>query len=342
VAPQSSLDRIDAGHGFGQCFHDMPEWSDFGYVWDWWSNTNTVYLPARGLVVGQWHGMDSGGDYVTYHVENDTGSLTFRAPTKYGSNTTVVLTFENLSYDAYGMGMDWRQIKLKWNGTTHDPVEPGGYLVTVDGGKKYTVDESTFEWPTITTNIVYDTHIQTVIIHRLSFSGFHNRKPTNKCKIAIFVGHGKVLPGHPNPPREFGDIDPNSDIGTFAQQKADDDYLGVGIMGCWVVATINQVDQLRTTQHRNPINWVNKYSGGDASFTYRKYTYAIGEDLNLEGPGEPDGYSRKTRAEIRDALKKAADNMAQDACNTCRTVSIEVSGEDIDLKSWTHKCGGTQ
>jgi hypothetical protein len=65
--------------------------------------------------------------------------------------------------------------------------------VTVDGGKKYTVDESTFEWPTITTNIVYDTHIQTVAIHRLSFSGFHNSKKflVKPCEVIMVLGHGK-------------------------------------------------------------------------------------------------------------------------------------------------------
>jgi hypothetical protein len=172
----NDLAREDIGTSW-QCFAGRPAWTDFLFTWDidWWSQTNTVQQPARALSLGLRRNTDATVDSVVYGLNDDTGSLTFHAPFHYAKNTPVVLTFENLTYDVYTGEADWRQIKLKWGGTTYDPVGPGSYDVTVDGGKEYTVDESTFEWPVIATNFTSNGTTTGIYIHHLSFTGFHNQ-----------------------------------------------------------------------------------------------------------------------------------------------------------------------
>jgi hypothetical protein len=200
-----------------------------------------------------------------------------------------------------------------------------------------TITSASFDWPTITTNYVSQGVTYAIITqHTLSFTGFHNEvRYPGKYSIAIYIGEGKILAGHPNPPKVVEDIDPNSDTGKFAQQKAGQGYYGVGIIGCWVYATISQVDSNWSAQGRSkPIKWANKYDDSGNSLTYRKLRKAgkAGEG-NQPGPGEPDigNYEPRNHDQIRDGIMRGATNMATEIFSTypgCPEVNIEVSGKN--------------
>ena len=282
-----------------------------------------------------------------------SNSITFNTPSKYtqpdGSPTTVLFTFEGMSYTTGpGDTMNLSNVTFTLPGATVDPSfrlvngNDVSYLVTVCGATPYTINQDCFTWPAATTwstnysyywdgtnsyandSETYDTKI-------LSFTGFHNLRLSNRSKIAIFVGEGKKFTS--GEPKHVSDIDPNSDTGKFAQQKTDAGYYGVGIMGCWVVATIDQVNALRDTQpNKTVVNWVNMFTGGEDSLTYRRIHvkwWNVGESPRIEGPDEPNEYKNKTIYDIRDALIAAATNMAHEM--PWPVVTIEVSGEDIGL-----------
>jgi hypothetical protein len=331
--------------------------------WQSWTNQwsqSHLLQPERGLKVGEERTFTTwvfNGSLVDESIGKVTygDHLTFRKPFYYKPEQVVVFTLEGVDYArTNGVPLDLSQVNLKWNGEWVSPVawsnEIGSvsYLVAVgDVEQGVTFDKDSFQWPDGYTTTTVETNyggVTTTITnaHWLSFTGWHNiklaKRLENRCKIAIIVGHGGRMPNAPDPPVTATDITPNSDIGMFAQQKTDAGYLGVGIMGCWVNATISQVDSLRASQNKRSVNWVNKFTGGEHAQTYRKFGYLLGESVNIPGPDEPNNYDRKTREQIRDALKAAADNMAESACSTCPSVEIEVSGDDIGLQSWTHKC----
>ena len=143
----------------------------------------------------------------------------------------------------------------------------------------------------------------------------------DKCEINLFIGHGKKkVKGDP---QTDADIDPDGDTGQYAQDQTDADPSGcsaVGIMGCWNVSTMNQVDKKRAKNKKAPVNWVN----ADDSNTYRSITSAGRGEDNIPGPGEPKRYTPKTAKQIKDSLKNNAVKKAKEICKKgcCKEVKI--------------------
>lgn len=105
---------------------------------------------ANGLTV-----FDAGNKGIPAEKDRVTSSVTFRAPRQYDTNTTVIFTFEGMDTRCYGEGvLDLSQVKYRgqrpiaWN----NEAQTASYLITVDGGKEYTINQDSFEWPTTVTN----------------------------------------------------------------------------------------------------------------------------------------------------------------------------------------------
>jgi len=103
---------------------------------------------------------DPGTGQCTFHSEShelralgrerDTGWLKFRAPRHYDTNTTVILTFEGVSYaGSTGLYPDLAQVKFRGQDpfTYSNEVGSVSYLVTVDGGREYAIGPDDFQWP---------------------------------------------------------------------------------------------------------------------------------------------------------------------------------------------------
>ncbi|HVM60286.1 MAG TPA: hypothetical protein VMV72_05400 [Verrucomicrobiae bacterium] len=79
------------------------------------------------------------------------GSLTFVAPLSYGASTPVIFTFQNVNYArAPGVPLDLSQVTyqgqhpISWD----DGNQTVSYLVFVNGGETYSLNSSSFAWPT--------------------------------------------------------------------------------------------------------------------------------------------------------------------------------------------------
>lgn len=82
--------------------------------------------------------------------ERETGWMKFRAPRQDDTNTTVILTFEGMEYGwPDGTPLDLSQIKFHGQTPVAYSNETGSvsYLLTVDGGKEYTLNQDDFQWP---------------------------------------------------------------------------------------------------------------------------------------------------------------------------------------------------
>jgi hypothetical protein len=125
------------------------------------------------------------------------GALEFRVPRQYDTNTTVILTFEGVDYSRRpGTPLDLNQIKFRGQEPLaySNEVKTVSFLLTMDGGRKYTVSQDNFEWPAdqITSqpnSYFFDPRCQlrysdraswqsitsTKEMHSLSWTNFHNQ-----------------------------------------------------------------------------------------------------------------------------------------------------------------------
>ncbi len=88
--------------------------------------------------------------YRTLQRNLDTGTIRFRAPRQYGTNTTVIFTFEGVDYRRRdGVPLDLSQIQFRGQSPVaySNETQTVSYLLTVDGGKEYTIIEGDFKWP---------------------------------------------------------------------------------------------------------------------------------------------------------------------------------------------------
>ena len=128
---------------------------------------------------------------------NRDAGLRFIAPRQYGTNTTVIFTFEGVDYRRPGgISPDLSQVKFRGQ----DPIaysneaQSVSYLLTVDGGREYMLCPDDFEWPAFsdpeTVNYTdTDTNCYALVrssflvgsyaedMHWLSWTDFHNAKP---------------------------------------------------------------------------------------------------------------------------------------------------------------------
>jgi hypothetical protein len=80
----------------------------------------------------------------------DKSSIRFRAPRQYDTNTTVIFTFEGVDYRRRdGVPLDLSQISFRGQSPIaySNEAQTVSYLITVDGGKEYTICEDDFTWP---------------------------------------------------------------------------------------------------------------------------------------------------------------------------------------------------
>ena len=112
------------------------------------------------------------------------------------TNTAVVFTFTNMVYATFGnAASDLAAVKFIFGGATSTPVafdntaRTVSYLITVDGGKEYSISQTNFDWPAFQqvfqppTNYWcgffdgecgWSASTTTQQVHYLSFAGFHN------------------------------------------------------------------------------------------------------------------------------------------------------------------------
>ena len=171
----------------GGCTVDLSKWLWFGTI------------RADGSGWSSSHCYDAYG-YETKHYQVVSlprqtmhGAITFRAPRSYDTNTTVVFTFEGVDYGrSADEPLDLSQIKylgqnpITWSNET----QTVSYLLTVDGGKEYTVNQDSFDWPTRTYQPAGEPFPVTQTDHWMIWTNFHNEKlrvqlsssdPTNVC-----------------------------------------------------------------------------------------------------------------------------------------------------------------
>jgi hypothetical protein len=80
--------------------------------------------------------------------ERDTGWVTFRAPWQPATNTTVVLTFQGLSYATPNNATpDLSQVLFRGQSPVSNDSESASYLMTVSSGQQYTINQDDFTWP---------------------------------------------------------------------------------------------------------------------------------------------------------------------------------------------------
>jgi len=99
-----------------------------------------------------------------------------------------------MTYITMGDAVDLTNVKFVFGGQTNTPVavdnaaQTVSYAISVDGGKRYGLSETNFDWPTFTTNYTgtyWDgspTSTQ-ITYHWLSYAGFHNAVAT----LTIYV-----------------------------------------------------------------------------------------------------------------------------------------------------------
>jgi SAM-dependent methyltransferase len=151
-------------------FGSLPRASDW-----WWpqgfTNPNQPYY-ARG---------NTGWEEYWPWENEARASLTFKAPPQYGTNTTVIFTFEGMQYATPGGAtQDLSQVQFRGQSPIaySNEAQTVSYLFTVTGGQKYTINQDSFTWPSFTTNYVqqfpYATLFYSDTLHHLSWTNFHN------------------------------------------------------------------------------------------------------------------------------------------------------------------------
>ena len=163
---------------------------------DYWDSYSE---PARALMLGSYRGdFNSEDDIEAINVDpyedQVTASVSFRAPRQYDTNTTVIFTFEgmddtrpppNALAPSSTLGpLDLSQVKylgqspFEWD----NEAKTVSYVINVDGGREYTINRDSFDWPVVTTNyFVYEDGIflgqYTESVHSLQWTNFHNAHP---------------------------------------------------------------------------------------------------------------------------------------------------------------------
>ncbi|MGO9243638.1 MAG: hypothetical protein ACLQDC_02570 [Verrucomicrobiia bacterium] len=116
-------------------------------------------------------------------------SIHFLAPREYGPNTTVIFTFEGVTYrQRDGVVPDLSQIQFQGQSPVSNDTSSVSYLMTVNGGQEYAINQDSFQWPsdqqpytefdsgggycpnTLAGNWTEDMHF-------LSWTDFHNALP---------------------------------------------------------------------------------------------------------------------------------------------------------------------
>lgn len=137
-------------------------------------------------------------EYASMSKEEDTGSIRFLAPREYGSNTTVIFTFEGMSYrQEEGVTPDLSQVQFRGQSPIayDNEAQTASYWLTVNGGQEYTINQDDFTWPSDSgTNshfayssadggpcpfILQDSFVANwhTDMHFLSWTNFHNALP---------------------------------------------------------------------------------------------------------------------------------------------------------------------
>ncbi len=127
--------------------------------------------------------------------QRNTGWLTFRAPRQYDANTTVISTFEGVSYALpEGGTLDLSQVQFRGQSPVSNDTQSVSYLLTVNGGQEYTINEDDFTWPAFSVpgDYAYSSQdsdpcafVQSFSragnyltdMHSLSWTDFHNALP---------------------------------------------------------------------------------------------------------------------------------------------------------------------
>jgi len=71
------------------------------------------------------------------------------------TNTAVLFTFEGMEYSRpNGTALDLSQVRFRGQDplTYSNAVKRVSYLLTVDGGKEYTINQDDFQWPAFSQN----------------------------------------------------------------------------------------------------------------------------------------------------------------------------------------------
>jgi hypothetical protein len=119
----------------------------------------------------------------------DRAEMTLRAPRQYGTNTTVLFTFDGVESTGprdsqtgeliepldLSQVKFWGQPPVAWSNETQTVT----YLVSVDGGREYTINQDSFEWPHLTSlrqlSGPYGPVLSTEDVHWLQVTNFHNQ-----------------------------------------------------------------------------------------------------------------------------------------------------------------------
>jgi hypothetical protein len=209
---QSSCAGTNGGSG-ANCSANLPRSMSFGranadgglsyegfcYCWGWYCSHAAQNLQA--------------------YRDRRRGTLTFRAPRSYDTNTTVIFTFE---------GVDYRPF---WDTTTNQPLGPldlsqvtyrglrpyaysneaqtVSYLISVTRGKEYTINEDSFGWPSGAVpqamNCPDGSFVALDSYHWLSWTNLHNAYPqiigpSNLVSTANAAGSNVTLTATNFPP----------------------------------------------------------------------------------------------------------------------------------------------
>jgi hypothetical protein len=168
-------------------------WGDFEYV-------GSSEEPVRSLSFGTstprgsdypvgvdgWQHAVCCGGFENYWPWKNTvsASLTFTPPRQYDTDTTVILTFEGVSYARpNGVTQDLSQVKYFGQDPVSNDASSVSYLVTMNRNQTYTINQDSFQWPSFPTNSVeydYGSFVYfSDTLHWLSFTNFHNHSPVH-------------------------------------------------------------------------------------------------------------------------------------------------------------------
>jgi hypothetical protein len=195
-------------------------WSGFEYQ-ETYTDTNPVRSLAFGsfLRAADWHpdrGAVGSQPYEVYIYGSDSSaetywpwenqiraSLTFTAPQQYGTNITVIFTFEGMQYTTpAGMTQDLSQVQFRGQSPVSNDTTSVSYLLSVTGCQSYTINQDDFQWPSFTTNYIqqypYATEFYSDTLHNLSWTNFHNHSPvhilwTNNVDITGTSGNSIIV-----------------------------------------------------------------------------------------------------------------------------------------------------
>ena len=130
----------------------------------------------------------------------DIGKLAFTAPAQYGTNTTVLFSFEGMTYTRpTGVPLDLSKVKYRGLSPVAWSNEVGtvSYLLTMDRGRTHTITPDSLRWPSFTTNYVEhvgQAHggpcniLNSDTTHTLSWTNFHNAQTILKSDPPAKLG----------------------------------------------------------------------------------------------------------------------------------------------------------